>query len=279
MGKHNFGRLAAILVSFITFAISLVFNGLSVVGKGPYYTTTGNVSDMFDTQITPSGWTFSIWSVIYIWFTIMIIYILAGLCRKLNGYGYVYCSPAVLPYGFFISWCLNLCFNIGWLLVWDRGMMIAALAFLILVILTNYFMIFFVCHGLHIYGPWLQKYHNADLCLLRVLVQNGVMIYTTWTTIATLINLSIVLIYDVKMSPTDAATISYSLLTVVLFVWFLLENTVLDKHVRYILITYPVVIWALAGNLEKNYDAKSPDINGIFIGWSLTDTLDVTTES
>lgn len=45
------------------------------------------------------------------------------------------------------------------------------------------------------------------------------MIYTTWTTIATLINLTIVLTYDVKMSPTDAATVSYSVLAVVLLVW------------------------------------------------------------
>ncbi|XP_039983481.1 uncharacterized protein si:ch211-161h7.5 [Xiphias gladius] len=264
MGKHNFGRLAAIGVSVVGFAISLVFNGLSVVGIGPYYTNTANVSAMFDTQITPSAWTFNIWSVIYIWLTAMIIYILTGLCRK-NGYGYVYCSPAVLPYGFLISWCLNLCLNIGWLLVWDRGAMIAALVFLILVICTNYSMICFTCYGLHIYGAWLEKYHKADLWLLRVLVQNGVMIYTTWTTIATLINLTIVLTYDAKMSPADAATISYSILTVLLLVWFVLENVVLDKHVRYILIIYPVVIWGLSGNLDKNFDAKSPSLNGIFI--------------
>ncbi|XP_028289338.1 uncharacterized protein LOC114453585 [Parambassis ranga] len=231
---------------------------------GLYTTTTANVSAVFDTQLTPSGWTFNIWSVIYVWLTAMIIYIVAGLCRK-NGYGYVYCSPAVLPYGFFISWCLNLCFNIGWLLVWDRGLMIPALVFLILVICTNYTMICFICHGLHIYGAWLKKYHKADLWLLRVVVQNGVMIYTTWTTIATLINLTIVLTYEAKVSATDAATISYSILAVLLLVWFVLENSVLDKHVRYICITYPVMIWALSGNLDKNYDDKSPSRNGIFI--------------
>ncbi|XP_068438432.1 uncharacterized protein [Clinocottus analis] len=269
MGKHDPGRLAAIIVSVIGFAISLVFNGLSVVGLGPYDTTTANVSAVFDTEITPSGWTFNIWSVIYVWLIAMVIYIVAGLCRK-NGYGYVYCSPAVLPYGFFISWCLNLGFNIGWLLVWDQGIMIAALVFLFVVVCTNYSMVCFTCHGLHVYGPWLKKYHNADLWLIRVLVQNGVMIYTTWTTIATLINLSIVLTYNVKMSPEDAATISYSLLTLVLLVWFVLENFVLDKHVRYILIIYPVVIWALGGNLDKNYDAKSPSRNGIFIAVLLT---------
>nr|XP_020501909.1 uncharacterized protein LOC109993318 [Labrus bergylta]XP_020501917.1 uncharacterized protein LOC109993318 [Labrus bergylta] len=264
MEKHDPGRFAAVVVFVVGFAISLVFNGLSVVGIGPYETTTGNVSAVFDTQITPSGWTFNIWSIIYVWLMIMVIYIFIGLFRK-NGYGYIYCSPPVLPYGFFISWCINLCFNIGWLIVWDRGIMIAALVFLILVICTNYSMICFICHGLHVYGPWLKKYHNADLWCYRIIVQNAVMIYTTWTTIATLINLTIVLTYEGGMSPTDAATISYSVLAVVLLVWFVLENLVLDKHVRYILIIYPVVIWALCGNLDKNYDAESPSRNGIFI--------------
>nr|XP_057916127.1 uncharacterized protein si:ch211-161h7.5 [Doryrhamphus excisus] len=264
MAEHDAGRLVVILLSLLFYVVSLVFNGLSVVGVGPFYTTTANVSAVFETEITPSGWTFSIWSVIYVWLTIMIIYILANLCRK-NAYGYVYCSPPVLPYGFFICWCLNLCFNIAWLLVWDRGLMIAALVFLILVAGTNYAMISFACHGLHVYGAWLKKYHKADLWLIRILVQNGVMIYTTWTTIATLINLAIVLTYEAKMSPTDAATVSYCALTVLLLVWFFVENVVLDRHVRYILIDYPVVIWALAGNFDKHYNAESPSRSGIFI--------------
>ncbi|KAG7224909.1 hypothetical protein INR49_014825 [Caranx melampygus] len=54
---------------------------------------------------------------------------------------------------------------------------------------------------------------------------------------------------------------------------FILENIVLDKHVRYILIVYPVVIWALAGNLDKNFDAKSPTRNGIFIEETEEETL------
>uniref|UniRef100_A0A3B3TX75 Uncharacterized LOC106935037 n=1 Tax=Poecilia latipinna TaxID=48699 RepID=A0A3B3TX75_9TELE len=200
----------------------------------------GNVSAVFDTELTPSGWTFNIWTVIYIWLSAMIVYIVSGLCR--NGYGYVYCSPAVLPYGFFISWCLNQGFNISWLLVWDR-LMIPALIFLILLICTNYSMVGFICHGLHVYGPWLNKYSKQVL--------NGVMIYTTWTTIATLLNLTIVLKYEANMSTADSA--------------FVVENFVLDRHMRYVFIPYVVVIWALSGNLDKNYDASSPSRNGIFI--------------
>lgn len=46
----------------------------------------------------------------------------------------------------------------------------AALVFLILIALSNYAMMFFSCWGLHTYGPWLSKYHKADLWLHRVLV-------------------------------------------------------------------------------------------------------------
>lgn len=52
----------------------------------------------------------------------------------------------------------------------------------------------------------------------------------------------------------------------------MLEQLVFDKHVRYILVIYPVVIWALSGNLDKNYDAESPDRNGILIGTILRRT-------
>lgn len=47
---------------------------------------------------------------------------------------------------------------------------------------------------------------------------------------------------------------------------FVLENFFLDKHVRYILIIYPVVIWALTGSYTKNYDPASPSQTGIFAG-------------
>lgn len=49
-------------------------------------------------------------------------------------------------------------------------MMIPALVLLILLVCTNYSMMFFICHGLHIYGEWLYKNHRADLWLTRVLV-------------------------------------------------------------------------------------------------------------
>lgn len=56
---------------------------------------------------------------------------------------------------------------------------IAAFVFLILIICTNYSAVCFTCHALHIYEPWLNKYHKTALWLLRVLVSitNGLLIY------------------------------------------------------------------------------------------------------
>ncbi|XP_061569412.1 uncharacterized protein si:ch211-161h7.5 [Cololabis saira] len=264
MAEHNISLLIAIFLALIVYIITMVFSALAPQGIYPFLSTTGNISDDFVTEITPSGWTFSIWSIIYIFLALVLVYTLSGICRR-NTYGYVYCSPPVLPYGFFVSWCLNLILNIGWLFLWDRKIMPAALVFLILVTLTNYTTIFFSCYGLKNYGAWLNKYHKVDLWLHRVLVQNGVAIYATWTTIATFVNLDVVLTYDTNISSTDASTISLSLLTVVLFVWFVLENSVLEKHVRFILTIYPVVIWALTGAFTKNSNAAVLTRNNFFI--------------
>ncbi|XP_040922246.1 uncharacterized protein LOC121200807 [Toxotes jaculatrix] len=264
MAEHNISRLIAVVLALIFFIITMVFTALAGPGIYPFLSSTANISDEFVTQITPAGWTFTIWSIIYTFLALMSLYLLSGIFRK-NAYGYVYCSPPVLPHGFFVVFCLNLGLNIGWLLLWDRRLMAAALVFLILIALTNYVVIFFSCYGLHNYGAWLNKYHKVDLWLHRVLIQNGVAVYATWTTIASLVNLAIVLNYNANMSQTDAATVSLSILTVVLLVWFVLENSVLDKHVRFILSIYPVVIWALTGVFMKNYNAAAPTRNNIFI--------------
>ncbi|XP_061094971.1 uncharacterized protein LOC133126646 [Conger conger] len=264
MGDHNPARVVLLVLSLMVYIIVLAFNAMAGPGIGPFIQTTKNVSDLYDTEITPSGWTFSIWGIIYAFLTAMLIYIFTALCRR-NAYGWMYCSPAVLPYGFFVSWIVNMSLNIIWLILWDRELMIPGLIVLALVAFTNYLMVFFSCHGLHAYGAWLNKYHRADLWCLRVLVQNGICVYTTWTTIATLINFNIVLTYEAGVSKSDGGTVCLAILLTEVITWFVLENFVLEKHVRYILTIYPVVIMALAGNMTKNFDSAAPSRNGILI--------------
>lgn len=189
MAKHNITLLVAIVIGLLCFIITMVFSALAATGKrkfdlyryhfagrfcyllcilllhptqylnlclsDPFLESTGNISDIFSTEITPSGWTFSIWTIIYIFLALVLAYVLSSIFRKYaaffssiflkmqlilsslflnvgenvhtcvmsifrNAYGYVYCSPAVLPHGFFVVWSLNLGLNTGWLFLWDR---------------------------------------------------------------------------------------------------------------------------------------------------------------
>lgn len=256
MRDHSLPRIVVIVLCTAVFIAVLVVNALAGAGRGPFHASTGNVSARYETDITPAGWTFSIWGVIYTWLSLMVIYIATYVFRG----SWAQC---LLPYAFYFSWLCNMVLNITWLLLWDRELMLAALVVLVMIAVSNYMALFFCCFATDRYGLWLQTYHSKDLACLRILVQNGLALYTTWTSIASLINFSLVLhLWGVDRS--TAATASLCILFGELMAWFILENWVLDRWVRNILTVYPVVIVALVGNVWKHFNPEDPSINSVF---------------
>lgn len=252
MLNQKSSRAVLMLVGFITFLTALTFNTLSGFGSksGIFIQTTEDVMLKYNTPLTPAQWTFFIWDFIYFWIFAMFIYFITGLCRR-NAYDWMYTTPAALPYGFHVTIIINLCLNITWLFLFDRELLLSGLITSGLMTVTDYTILVFSCHGLKIYGAWLNKHHRKDLWLYRILVQNGVAVYATWGTLSTLLNLTIYLEHQTSTSRCDCAMLSQLLLLLELFVWFLLENFYLDEHVRYILTIYPVVILWLTGNLDN----------------------------
>ncbi|XP_061151670.1 uncharacterized protein LOC133165796 [Syngnathus typhle] len=250
-------RIFVIILCAVVFVAVLVVNGLAGAGRGAFFSSTGNVSARYETNITPAGWTFSIWGVIYTWLSLMVIYITLFVFRG----SWAQC---LLPYAFYFFWLFNIVLNMIWLLLWDRELMLSALVVLILVVLTNHSALGICCYVTDYYGLWLKTYYPKDLTCVRILVQNGLALYTTWTSIASLINFTLVLqLWGVAKS--TAATVSLCLLFAEVVGWFILENWVLDRWVRYILTVYPVVIVALLGNVFKHFDPADPSPNGIFM--------------
>ncbi|XP_034039683.1 uncharacterized protein LOC117522399 [Thalassophryne amazonica] len=224
---------------------------------GPFHTSTSNVSARYETDITPARWTFSIWMVIYTWLSLMVIYLTAYTCRGSW-------SQCLLPYAFYFSWLANMVLNMMWLLLFDRELMLTALVVLVLIVVSSYSALFFCCFAADHYGLWLKRYHPKDLTCVRILIQNGLALYATWTSIASLINFSLVLhLWGVDKS--TAATTSLCILFAELVGWFILENWVLDRWVRNILTIYPVVIVALVGNVLKHFHPHDPSPNSVFM--------------
>ncbi|KAM8727490.1 uncharacterized protein AB9X84_001185 [Acanthopagrus schlegelii] len=257
MKENSLPRIVVIILCLAVYIAVLVINALAGAGRGPFHSSTGNVSARYETDITPAGWTFSIWGVIYTWLTLMVLYNTTYVFRG----SWAQC---LLPYAFYFCWLASMVLNITWLLLWDRELMLAALVVLIMIAISNYSALFFCCFATDYYGLWLQTYHRKDLACLRILVQNGLALYTTWTAIASLINFSLVLhLWGVDRS--TAATASLCILFGEVMGWFILENWVLDRWVRNILTVYPVVIVALVGNIMKHFNPADPTTNSVFM--------------
>ena len=72
------------------------------------------------TRFLITGWTFTIWGVIYFWQAAWLLYAISRIPRK-SDEGYLYIRPNTLHFTVFILYILNMGANIGWLLLWDRA--------------------------------------------------------------------------------------------------------------------------------------------------------------
>lgn len=102
----------------------------------------------------------------------------------------------------------------------------------------------------------LKKKYKIDLYITRLLVLNGIALYASWLTVATQLNFIIVLEYFANVDTTTAATVGLSILTMEIIIYFVLENTVLDRFARFIFIVYPLFIWALSGSLAAHWEVE-----------------------
>ena len=242
-------KITVTIVNVALFILLLLFNYYATrPNEGPFRhlfgnATTGEVSDKFYIEITPAGWAFSIWGLIYAWQTAWIIYSLTLLCRV--------GSQALISPVLLLVYTVSSVVNIAWLILWSRELIQSSSVLLFVISFLLYGTMAISYATVNIETRAVSK---RDFILIQVLVNNGLALYTTWSTIASLINLTMAITYANGVAQDVASTIALVILAVEIIVWFSLENTILDKFVRYTLTVYPVVIWALSASINKNWD-------------------------
>lgn len=203
-------------------------------------------------QITPAGWAFSIWGVIYTWQCLWMIYAWSFVCRP--------SAPRTIFVGVYFGYVIICILNSAWIFVWGNEEATASA-----VILISFNVVFYPTIAL--LALFLYRANEAkvyDLWLTRILALNGLLFYATWTTIASLLNLTIAVQYDADYNGLHAAYISLSLLTATLITYFVLENTIFDRFLRYVFAVYPVIIWALSAVMANKWSSSDPNGVNIF---------------
>ena len=170
--------------------------------------------------------------------------------------------PRTIFTGVYIGYAfVNAC-DIIWLYVWGNFFLTGACVVLFL------FNVFFYPTLAMLVGYFYKirsEAHKADTVLTWILPVNGLFLYATWTTIASLINLAAALEYtSTNVSATNSGTVSLSLLLVTVIVYFILENTVLYRFLQYVFSVYPVVIWALSAVLSAHWGQEGEERNNKF---------------
>ena len=251
----------ALTLASVILVAAFVTNGLSASPdskKFGFKNQTGEISDLYYTEITPAGWAFAIWGVIYAWQSIWIIYSWTFLFRP--SFPITVSTTSLVFYS-----CANAC-NIIWIYVWGNEHPEYAFPFIFLLGFFLYLAAGFEAVFLYRNRSTFQSElkNKIDFYIAHIAVLNGIAIYATWVTIATLLNFTIVLQYFADVSGTDAATIGLAFLTVEAISYFVLENTVLDYFARYVFTVYPVIIWALSAVINAHWGVEDNERNNIF---------------
>lgn len=257
------GRIVVTSLLAVVLVYTLVLNGLAGPGLPPFTQSTGNISDYLFTCVTPAGYTFSIWGVIYFGLVAIVIYALSLLFRKV-GQDEAWKLGGSVSVPFMIVFLINLNLNVAWLFAWDAVNATGSAILLLLIAITNAIAI--SLSSLSFGRVASDLYQNSRLDFWAgVCVLNGYDIYDTWTTLASLINLTAFFMYETDI---DGNSVCIGVLIFVLVAYsgyFILENTVLAFWGNPCFTHYLVLLWAVVGIHAEQKDKASTEVVGLLI--------------
>lgn len=217
MSVTNRTMAIANLVGYIIMmTLNGLANGLPLNGK-----TTGELSDQYPNLFVPAGVTFSIWGVIYLG---LLVYVIRGFQTIKKG-GAVFRSH----YWFLVS-CI---FNAMWIYYWHYERIFSSLIVMICLLISL----------IAIY----QSFKREDLSGVDFwTVKVPISIYLGWITIATIANVTALLV-SVEWSGAGISDVVWTAIMIVVGSGMAAIFLLKERNFAYAM----VVIWAFAGILIK----------------------------
>ncbi len=220
------------IINLIGFIFTLIMNGLAnaLPLNG---LTTKELSDMYPNLFVPAGFTFSIWGVIYLLLIIWVTYWFSPSEEKQQEY-----EKTSLGWWFFIS-CLA---NGSWIVAWHYQMLGLSVLLMLVIFISLFAM-----------------YYKLYFQIRSWKVKVPISVYLGWISVATIANITALLVGNGFTGGDNASTYSSIMIVVgtILGLYFIL----IKKDVFYGL----VIVWALFGiNSSQDYqDIKYVTIFGM----------------
>ena len=219
-------------------AVNTLANTLPINGYN-----TGQISAMYPNLFVPAGFTFGIWSLIYL---LMLGYVVTSTGYLWNSPGLQAGRAAAATSPLFLLTCLA---NAGWMVAWHYLQVTLSVIVMLLLLL--------LLIRIHVL---LQPY-RADLRRVRrVFLYNFFVVYLGWISVATVANITALLVHigwdGFGIAPAYWSMTMIAVATVLgmLFIW-------LRRDIAYAL----VIAWALFG-IHAGQKAATPAIGYVALG-------------
>jgi hypothetical protein len=219
-----------IMVTFNILANLIPLNGM----------TTGELSNRYPSLITPAGYTFLIWTIIYALLFAYTIYQLEILVhrRKLGSKVTSYIRL------YFILSCLC---NAAWIVAWHYNYIALSLMLIIIILVCLSFI------NIYVYTEELSFRE-------KLFIRLPFSIYFGWVTVATVVNTSVLLI-SVRWSGFGIPAQVWTIVAALIILIVASVNTLKHKSLAYA----ATVIWAYVGILVKHIskaylDGQYPEV-------------------
>ena len=217
-------------VNIVGFIVTLIVNGLAGSTTLLNGVTSGEISDLYPTFVTPAGFTFAIWSIIYALLLLFVVY--QALPKNKD-------QPFLNKIGLFFG--LSSLFNIIWLFLWHYNFITISLVFMIGLLTSLVFIYLRLDIG------------KSNISLKeRFFVQLPFSVYLGWISIATIANLSVTLTI-INWDGFGIQATTWAVIIIVVAVILSLIMLISKKDVAFNL----VVIWALFGILSKQSEQEN----------------------
>jgi hypothetical protein len=242
--EKNKKNLLLLMGNSIAVIATIVVNALAVIlplnGK-----TTKELSDAIPNLFTPEGITFSIWSIIYLFLIIFMLYQILDLVKK-EKHDMTYIEKIG---GWFIIASLA---NILWIFLWHYELVIISLVAMLILFISLLMIYLRLNIGLSI-TPLKEK----------IAVHTTISIYLGWITVATIANVTAVLV-KLNIGELVLGQVTWTIIVIAVATLITLLILVRRRDIAYSLI----IIWALLGIIIKRLNTDP-----IYTNIAITSTI------